>query len=67
MAVSVPSSRGESGLSKWAEDYFFANQDEFEEREKGNMEPELDPLAAESPRGESASIEKLFWALHPSS
>ena len=53
--------RGESGLSKWAEDYFFANQDEFEEREKGNMEPELDPLAAESPRGESASIEKLFW------
>ena len=53
--------RGESGLSKWAEDYFVANQDELAERQSGDMEPDLD-LWDDDPAGEtSASIEKLFW------
>ena len=53
--------RGEAGLSKWAHDYFVANRDELEEREKANMEPDLDLLPDDFLRDESASIEKLFW------
>jgi DNA-binding beta-propeller fold protein YncE len=53
--------RGESGLSKWGEDYFIANQDELEERRKANLEPELTPSPGDDLRQESASIEKLFW------
>ena len=34
--------RGESGVSKWGDDYFVSNQDELEERRKADMEPELD-------------------------
>ncbi len=34
----------------------------FEERQKSNMEPPLDPPVAESSRDEPAGIEKLFWA-----
>ena len=49
--------RGESGVSKWGDDYFVSNQDELEERRKADMEPRLDL----SPREESAGIEKLFW------
>jgi DNA-binding transcriptional regulator/RsmH inhibitor MraZ len=52
--------RGESRLSRWAEDYFIANQDELEERQRADLEPALDRLTDE-PREESASIEKLFW------
>lgn len=53
--------RGESGLSKWAESYFIANPDELEERQKANLEPELDLRGVEASRQESASIEKLLW------
>ena len=53
--------RGEAGLSKWAEDYFTANQDELEERKKANMEPELDLPSDDFYHEESANIEKLFW------
>jgi DNA-binding beta-propeller fold protein YncE len=53
--------RGEAGLSKWAQDYFIANQDELEERRKANLEPPLELSPADDPREESASIEKLFW------
>ena len=53
--------RGESVLSSWAKDYFISNQDELEEREKANMEPELDLPATDFTRNESAHIEKLFW------
>ena len=53
--------RGESGLSKWAEDYFVSNQDELEERQAANLDPELDLLPSDARREESASREKLFW------
>ena len=53
--------RGESGVSSWGQEYFRSNQDELEEREKANLEPELDPRAHAEPREVSASIEKLFW------
>jgi NHL repeat len=53
--------RGESGLSKWGESYFIANQDELEERRKANLEPELSLSPIEDLREESASIEKFFW------
>ena len=53
--------RGESGLSKWALEYFTTNQDEFDEREKADMEPELDPPPNDFAHEESASVEKLFW------
>jgi len=53
--------RGESGLSKWADEYFTTNQDELEEREKANLEPELDLPPEDYLRQESANIEKLLW------
>jgi DNA-binding beta-propeller fold protein YncE len=53
--------RGDAGLSKWAQDYFIANQDELEERHKANLEPALELSPADDRRDESASIEKLFW------
>ncbi len=55
--------RGESGVSRWGDDYFVSNQDELEERLKADLEPELDLQAGEDARyrDESASIEKLFW------
>ena len=53
--------RGESGLSKWGESYFIANQDELEERQKANLEPELHLSPTDDLREESASIEKFFW------
>ena len=55
--------RGESGVSRWGDDYFVSNQDELEERLKADLEPELDVQAGEAVRyrDESASIEKLFW------
>ncbi len=60
---SVARFRGESGLNRWARDYFVANQDELEERGKADMEPEpdTDPSSPEYFREQSASIEKLFW------
>jgi DNA-binding beta-propeller fold protein YncE len=53
--------RGESGLSKWGESYFIANQDELEERQKADLEPELNLSPTADLREESASIEKFFW------
>jgi DNA-binding beta-propeller fold protein YncE len=53
--------RGEAGLSKWGESYFIANQDELEERQKANLEPELNLSPSDDLRQESASIEKFFW------
>ena len=50
---------GQGEPSKWAEEYFVANQDELEEREKADLEPSLRPDV--SNRDKSASIEKLFW------
>ena len=53
--------RGESGVSKWGEDYFTANRDELEERRKADLEPELELLPDDFFREQSASVEKLFW------
>ena len=61
--------RGEAGLSKWSEEYFVPNRDELEEREKADLEPELDLFPPSTSLGqmddylrdESASVEKLFW------
>jgi DNA-binding beta-propeller fold protein YncE len=53
--------QGEAGLSKWAESYFVANQDELEERQRANLEPPLELSPQDERREESASIEKLFW------
>ena len=53
--------RGEAGLSKWGESYFISNQDELQERQKANLEPELNLLPTDDLREESASIEKFFW------
>ncbi len=53
--------RGESGISKWGYEYFSANTEELEERQKSDMEPELDLPSHDYSREESANIEKLFW------
>ncbi len=53
--------RGESGLSKWAHEYFTTNMDELEERERANMAPELEYPPGDQLRQESAMVEKLFW------
>ena len=53
--------RGESGLSKWAHEYFTTNMDELEERQKADMEPELEYPPGDQLRQESAMVEKLFW------
>ena len=54
--------RGDSGLSKWAHEYFTTNLDELAEREKADMEPKLEYPMGEPVRRESAMVEKLFWA-----
>ena len=52
--------RGESDLSKWAEEFMTANVDEATAREKSDMEPDL-PYLVNDPHEESSHIEKLFW------
>ena len=53
--------RGNAGMSKWSDDYFRANPDELEERQKADLEPILDSSTIYDTRDESASIEKYFW------
>ena len=53
--------RGDAGVSQWGQDYFMSNQDELEERQRADLEPELNLLPSDGTREESASIEKLFW------
>ena len=52
---------GESGLSKWAKEWFAANRDEYNARLTADMEPPMDRLSSGSARDRSASTEKLFW------
>lgn len=59
-AAYVPRVAG-FGVSQWGQDYFISNQDELEERQKADLEPELELLPSDGPREASASIEKLFW------
>lgn len=58
---SLATFRGSAGMSKWSDDYFRVNPDEWEERQKADLEPVLDPLTIYDTRDESASIEKYFW------
>ena len=53
--------RGSAGMSKWSDEYFRVNPDELEERQKADLEPDLDPDTIYDTRDESASIEKYFW------
>lgn len=57
----VAAFRGSAGMSKWSDDYFRVNADEWEERQKADLEPRLDPDTIYDARDESASIEKYFW------
>jgi DNA-binding beta-propeller fold protein YncE len=57
---------GAAELSSWATDYFISNQDELEEREKADLEPQVDlslydGSPADAFRETAASIEKRFW------
>ena len=53
--------KGESTLSKWAEEFYEANPDEWEARQASEIEPELDP-AVDTAYEASARIEPHFWA-----
>ena len=55
--------RGDSGLSKWAEDYFTSNQSELEERQKADMAPDVDFAPGDLARDQAAATEKYFWGL----
>ncbi len=57
----IASLSGDSGLSKWAHEYFTSNLDELEEREKADMEPALDLPPEDYLNQRSANVEKLFW------
>ena len=59
--VFIASFRGDAGISGWSDEYFRANPDELEERQRADLEPELDPKTIYDIRDESASIEKYFW------
>ena len=53
--------RGQATMSTWTGDYFTANPNEWEERQKSNLEPPLELEPEHYLRNESASIEKLFF------
>ena len=52
--------RGEATLSKWAEEFYGANIDEKEARERSNLMPELAP-EVNTPHEQSARTESYFW------
>jgi sugar lactone lactonase YvrE len=53
--------KGESTLSKWAEEFYEANSDEWEARQASDVTPELDPEVTTAHEA-SARIEPYFWA-----
>ena len=54
--------RGQATLSKWAEEWFEANPDEKEQRDKSNLTPPLQmPPHLDSPYHISSQIEPYFW------
>ena len=53
--------RGQSGFSKWAQDYYLANTVEYGERQKADIEPEPEPPWNPSLREQSAATDKLLW------
>ena len=52
--------RGESGLSKWAEEFYEANDDEKAQRDRFDLVPEMSP-EVKTPYEESARTEPYFW------
>ena len=54
--------RGQSGYSKWAQDWFISNQDLLEERDNANLQPPVQANPWGSfVRDESANVESLLW------
>ena len=52
--------RGQATLSKWAEEFFAVNPDEWTERQKSNLIPEL-PSHLNTPYHVSSQSEPYFW------
>ena len=54
---------GDATLSKWAQDYFTTNQDEYEERLKADLQPDVEPSSPDEYfRREPARVETRFWS-----
>ena len=54
--------RGQSGYSKWAQDWFLSNQDLLEERDNANLQPPVQATPWGSlARDESANVESMLW------
>ncbi len=58
--AQVANLRGQATLSKWAMDFFDANPDEWETRQKSNLFPDLQEHLR-SPYHESSQTEAYFW------
>ena len=56
----VQQERGQATISKWAQDFLDANDEEREARAKANLEPDIE-FNTDDPHEESAHIEKYFW------
>ena len=57
----VMSMKGEATLSTWADDYFASNPDEFEERQKSDLEYNSGTHEHDRFLPEQATVEKVFW------
>ena len=54
--------RGESGYSKWAAEWFLANEDILEQRDNADLEPPVEVTPwGEFVRDESANVESRLW------
>ncbi len=52
---------GQATLSRWAMDFYAANSDEWEARQRANIMVTPAP-DVETPHGESATVEPYFWS-----
>ena len=54
--------RGESGYSKWAQEWFLSNEDILEERDNADLEPQVESTPwGDFVRDESANVESRLW------
>jgi DNA-binding beta-propeller fold protein YncE len=53
--------RGEATVSKWAEDFFAANQDEWRVRVESNLAPKRLPSHFKTPYLVASQVEPYFW------
>jgi DNA-binding beta-propeller fold protein YncE len=58
--AQIANLRGQGTLSKWAMEFFEANPDEWETRQRSNLIPDL-PEHLRSPYHESSQTEPYFW------